>query len=302
MEVTTKKATGNGAGILSKTKSDKKGIMEILNSEGMRKQFAAALPKHIESERFVRIVLTQIRQNPMLAQCSPESLLGVLMQSAQLGLEPGVMGQSYIIPYKNNKLGTVEVQFQIGYKGLIELARRSGQIETIVANEVCENDQFEYEYGFNEKLVHKPMIKGDRGKVYAFYAYATLKDGGRAFVVMSKQDVDRIRTQYSKASNSPWNTEYVPMGKKTVIKQLMKYLPISVELLEKVNADEAKKVEVKMNSENDIAFDTIDITPEYGNNTEQYGEGGEIIEPAQDVKEGPIKEEVAEIKNIFEQK
>lgn len=297
MEVTTKKATGNGAGILDKTKKTAgNGILDILNSDAMKKQFAAALPKHIATERFTRVILTCVRQNPALMSCSKESLLGALMQSAQLGLEPGVMGQSYLIPYKNNKLGTTECQFQIGYRGLIEMARRSGQIETIVANEVCENDDFEYEFGFNEKLVHKPMIKGDRGKAYAYYAYAVLKDGGKAFVVMSRSDVDRIRTQYSKAKyGSPWETEYDAMAKKTVIKQLMKYLPISVELLEKANADEVKKVEVKMNSESDIAFDTIDITPEYENNTEKYGEGGEIIEPSQE-----LKEDTAEIKNIFE--
>lgn len=180
------------------------------------------------------------------------------------------------------------------------MARRSGQIETIVANEVCENDTFEYEFGFNEKLIHKPMIKGDRGKAYAYYAYAVLKDGGKAFVVMSRNDVDRIRTQYSKAKyGSPWETEYDAMAKKTVIKQLMKYLPISVELLEKANADDNKKVEVKINSDSDIAFDEIDVTPEYSAQQEEYGEGGEIIE---NKKEEVKTEETAEIKNIFEQK
>ena len=315
MEVTTKKATGNGAGILSKAKSDKKGIMEILNSEGMKKQFAAALPKHIESERFVRIALTQLRQNPALMQCSPESLLGALMQSAQLGLEPGIMGQSYLIPFKNNKLGTTECQFQIGYKGLIELARRSGQIETIVANEVCENDTFEYEYGFEEKLVHKPMIKGERGQSYAYYAYATLKDGGRSFVVMSKADIDRIRTTYSKAKyGSPWETEYNAMAKKTVIKQLMKYLPVSIELIEKFNADETQKVEVKAEKTGEIKVDVLDITPDYTVATEeptqptneQYGAGGEIIE-VKEVKEEKKEEKKEETKaediaKMFEQK
>ena len=230
------------------------------------------------------------------------------------------MGQSYLILFKNNKLGTTECQFQIGYKGLIELARRSGQIETIVANEVCENDTFEYEYGFEEKLVHKPMIKGERGQAYAYYAYATLKDGGRAFVVMSKADIDRIRTTYSKAKyGSPWETEYNAMAKKTVIKQLMKYLPVSIELIEKFNADETQKVEVKAEKTGEIKVDVLDIIPDYtvatveptqqSTTNEQYGAGGEIIE-AKEVKEGNKEEKkedkkatsTEEIAEMFEQK
>ncbi len=224
----------------------KKGntVLDLVNK--MTPEIERALPEFLRknggAERFTRIALTQLRTNPQLMQCDPKSFLAALMQSSQLGLEPGMLGQSYLIPYGK------EVQFQIGYKGLIELARRSGQIQSIIAHAVHENDEFEFQYGLEENLSHKPNIRGDRGEVYCYYAYATLKDGGHAFVVMSKADVDRIRDKYSKAASSkysPWNTEYDAMAKKTVIKQLMKYLPVSVELLRGLSQDETVKKDIK---------------------------------------------------------
>nr|DAM13516.1 MAG TPA: RecT protein [Caudoviricetes sp.] len=222
----------------------KKTVFDVINQ--MTPEIERALPDFLRknggAERFTRIALTQLRTNPALLKCDPKSFIAALMQSSQLGLEPGMLGQSYLIPYGK------EVQFQIGYKGLIELARRSGQILSITAHAVHENDEFEFQYGLNENLSHKPNIRGDRGEVYCYYAYATLKDGGHAFTVMSKADVNRIRDKYSKAANSkysPWNTEYDAMAKKTVIKQLMKYLPVSVELLRGLSQDETIKHEIK---------------------------------------------------------
>lgn len=116
-------------------------VVDLVQS--MQKQFEIALPKHINSERFVRIAITSIRQNPKLAKCSQESLLGALMTSAQLGLEPGILGQAYLIPYGNN------VQFQIGYKGMIELLRRSGQLSDIYACEIRKNDDFQITLGLH---------------------------------------------------------------------------------------------------------------------------------------------------------
>lgn len=225
-------------------KKKEKTVFDLINQ--MTPEIERALPDFLRknggAERFTRIALTQLRMNPQLLQCDPKSFLAALMQSSQLGLEPGMLGQSYLIPYGK------EVQFQIGYKGLIELARRSGQIQSITAHAVHENDEFEFQYGLEENLIHVPKIKGDRGEVYCYYAYATLKDGGHAFVVMSKADVDRIRDEYSKAASSkysPWNTEYDAMAKKTVIKQLMKYLPVSVELLRGLSQDETVKKDIK---------------------------------------------------------
>ena len=134
-------AKGTTGSVVEKKKG--KTIFDIIKAG--EQQFAAALPKHINSERFTRIAITTIRQNPKLAECNAESLLGSLMTIAQLGLEPGVLGQCYLIPFKNNKLGTVECQFQLGYKGMIELLRRTGQLSDIYAYTVYSNDEFSIE-------------------------------------------------------------------------------------------------------------------------------------------------------------
>ncbi|EIJ70682.1 recombination and repair protein RecT [Fusobacterium necrophorum subsp. funduliforme ATCC 51357] len=203
------------------------------------KQFATALPKHVNSERFVRIAITTIRQNPKLAKCSQESLLGALMVSAQLGLEPGMLGQCYLIPFENKKAGVIECQFQIGYKGLIELLRRSGQLSDIYSYVVYENDEFSIEYGLSRTLMHKPNFD-ERGEIRGFYAVAILKDGAKAFEYMTRDEVVKHEEKYRKGSfkNDVWNKNFEEMAQKTVVKKLLKWLPVSVEFLENINRDE----------------------------------------------------------------
>lgn len=194
--------------------------------ERMQSQIARALPKHLTPERMTRIALTELRKVPKLLQCNPESFCGAIMACSQLGLEPGnSLGQIYLIPYGK------EVQVILGYKGMIELARRSGQIVSLSAHEVHENDTFEFEYGLEEKLRHVPCLKG-RGDLIAVYAVAHFVGGGHQIEVMSKEDVDKIRGR-SKAGNSgPWVSDYNEMAKKTVLRKLFKYLPISIEKLQ----------------------------------------------------------------------
>ena len=220
--------------------------------EQMKPAIAQAIPQHMTPERLLRIATTSIRTNPKLKVCTPESLLGAIMQCAQLGLEPSILGHAYLIPYKNKKkegnkeYWVDECQFQIGYKGLIELARRTGQISSIMAQEVHENDEFHYEYGINEQLKHVPS-DGDRGAVKYYYAYAKFKDGGYSFLVMSKQDVMMHRDKFAKSKNrqgeiyGPWVDHFDEMAKKTVLKALMKYMPISVEFQRAVDQDETTK-------------------------------------------------------------
>lgn len=216
-----------------------------------------ALPNNMNAERFARLILLNVNQNPALGRCEPFSLLAAAMAAAQLGLEPGgVLGQAYLIPYGN------KVQFQIGYRGMIELARRSGSIKTIMAHEVFENDFFEYSQGFDETLVHKPVLT-DRGEAIAYYATATLNDGGRAMVVMSKQDIEKHRDKFSQAhkkSSSPWQTDFPAMAKKTVLKQLLKFLPVSVELLKQAESDGSVKNDIRPDMV-DIPTDDIVFTP-----------------------------------------
>lgn len=226
----------------------------------MKPQIEAALPSVITTERFTRMALTAVSSNPKLANCTPKSFMGALMNAAQLGLEPNTpLGQAYLIPYKNK--GVDEVQFQIGYKGLVELAHRSGEFKNIEARVVYENDEFEYEYGLEPKLTHRPA-KSNRGKPIYYYAVFTLVNGGFGFEVMSKEDIDIHKNKYSQAAGSkysPWNTAYDSMAKKTVLKQVLKYAPIKTEFARKINEDETIKSE--------ISNDMGDIMPE---ETEAY--------------------------------
>lgn len=222
----------------SRTNKPKKRSLKSL-IKIMEPQIAKALPSVITPERFTRIVMTAISSNPKLASCDANSFLGALMQSAQLGLEPNTpLGQAYLIPYGN------KVQFQIGYKGLIDLAHRSGDFQTIYAMEVYENDDFEYEFGLEPKLYHKPATE-DRGDVIFYYAVYTLTNGGFGFQVMSVDDVKKHAKKYSKAYNGgPWKTNFDEMAKKTVIKKVLKYAPVKTDFARGISQDETIKSEI----------------------------------------------------------
>lgn len=195
------------------------------------KQILSALPKHLNSDRLIRIALTELSKTPKLKECRAKSLFGAIIQCSQLGLEPGsALGQAYLIPYGD------ECQFIIGYRGMIDLARRSGQIVSISAQAVYERDEFDFEYGLNEKLKHVPS-RGDRGNLIAAYAIAHLKGGGYQIEVMFKGDIDKIRNRSKASKNGPWVTDYDEMAKKTVVRRLFKYLPISIEIAEAIEKD-----------------------------------------------------------------
>lgn len=203
----------------------------------MKSEIEAALPSMVSSERFQRVALTAFNANSKLQACEPVSFIAAMMESAQLGLEPNTpLGQAYLIPYGN------KVQFQVGYKGLLELAQRSGKIKTIYAHEVRENDEFDIEYGLEQKLIHKPILKGDRGNVIGYYAVYHLDTGGNSFIFMTRDEVLKHAKSKSKTfNNGPWQTDFDAMAKKTVIKQLLKYAPLSVEMQKAISSDEGIK-------------------------------------------------------------
>ena len=269
-KATNSLAKGTTGSVVEKKKG--KTIFDIIKAG--EQQFAAALPKHINSERFTRIAITTIRQNPKLAECNAESLLGSLMTIAQLGLEPGVLGQCYLIPFKNNKLGTIECQFQLGYKGMIELLRRTGQLSDIYAYTVYSNDEFSIEYGLERTLKHIPAFSNvdGRGEIVGFYSVAILKDGTRAFEYMTKREVIEHEEKYRKGNfkNDIWNKNFEEMALKTVTKKMLKWLPISVEMIENLRKDEQiHKLDEKTNEVNSEYIDDSII---------QYDEDGVIVE------------------------
>ena len=282
--------TNNGTTMIKK-ENKSKTIFDVIQAGA--KQFATALPKHVNSERFVRIAITTIRQNPKLVKCSQESLLGALMVSAQLGLEPGTLGQCYLIPFENKKAGTVECQFQIGYKGLIELLRRSGQLSDIYSYTVYENDDFNIEYGLSRTLTHKPNFD-ERGEIKGFYAVAILKDGAKAFEYMTKDEVVKHEEKYRKGSykNDVWNKNFEEMSQKTVVKKLLKWLPVSVEFLEMAAKDEKS---FKVIDDKSTEVQEIEILENNGDIIN--AETGEFIEEAGEIKKENYDDTIA--KNLF---
>ncbi len=227
-------------------------------------QVAAALPRHMDPERMVRIGVTAYRQTPLLTRCDPASVFGAVIQSAQLGLEVGLLGEAYLVPFKTRRkdggqwVETYECQLIPGYQGLMKLARNSGQIKDIYAHEVRENDEFELELGSERRLRHRPLMRhgfpapdDERGEITGFYAVAVFKDGTFTFEAMNLESVLRIRDRsngwkaavaaakrYSKENTSPWATDFVPMGCKTAIRKLCKSLPRSPELQSALSLDD----------------------------------------------------------------
>lgn len=237
---------------LSKKAEETKGQKKLTKSmsiadliKAMEPEIKKALPEVITPERFTRMALSALNTTPKLNECTQISFLAALMNAAQLGLEPNTpLGQAYLIPY-NNK-GTMECQFQIGYKGLIDLSYRNPQMQMIQAQAVYENDKFEYELGLNPKLIHCPVL-WDRGEIKLFYGMFKLVNGGFGFEVMSKQDIDSYAKEYSKgieSAYSPWRSNYVGMAKKTVIKQALKYAPLRTDFQKALSTDETVKLDL----------------------------------------------------------
>lgn len=209
----------------------------------MEGEIRKALPSVLTPERFTRITLSALSSNPRLRECTPQSFLGAMMTAAQLGVEPNTpLGQAYLIPFKNH--GVMETQFQLGYKGMIDLAYRSGEISTIQAHVVYANDRFSYSFGLNPTLEHIPAT-ADRGEPTHVYAVFRTKDGGFGYDVMSMDDVRQHAKKHSKSyGNGPWQTNFEEMAKKTVLKRVLKYAPLKSDFVRQLSTDESIKTEI----------------------------------------------------------
>ena len=207
--------------------------------KSMEGEIKNALPSYLPVEKFIRTALTAINSNPKLASCSQESLLAAIMNSAQLGLEFNTpLGEAYLIPYGN------KVNFQLGYQGLLKLAYNTGQFKRITAREVRENEAFDFDYGTGE-ISHRPCLTGDSGDVIGYYAIYQTKDGGQDVFYMSKDDARNYGIKFSKSfnySDSPWQTNFDAMAKKSALIQVLKYAPKAIEsqaLVQATNFDNA---------------------------------------------------------------
>ena len=257
-ELEKKAAGANASAKITKSMS----IAELIKT--LEPEIRKALPSVISTERFTRMALSALNNNQQLMECSQMSFLAALMNAAQLGLEPNTpLGQAYLIPYKNK--GKLECQFQLGFKGMIDLIYRNENVQTIQAHCVHKYDTFSYAFGLNPKLEHIPSVdeNGSRGEITYVYALYKLANGGFGFEVMSKGDIDRHAEKYSKSfdsSFSPWKTDYDSMAKKTVIKKLLKYAPLKTDVIRAVNTDSSIKSELSVDMSevvNEIDYEEI---------------------------------------------
>jgi recombination protein RecT len=203
---------------------------------------AASLPAHLSGERMAQLMLTECRKNPALLDVSQASLVSAMLQCAQIGLEPGPQAHVYLVPYRNK--GQLECQLQVGYRGLLELIGRTGRYHSPDVRAVFDGDVFEYEFGLNEKLIHRPTGKSRQpNKLTHVYIVLRPKDGGPAtFDVMTREEVDAIRSRSRAGGSGPWVTDYVSMAMKTVVRRKAKYVPMSVELQQAVTLDEQDEI------------------------------------------------------------
>lgn len=269
--------TPNGQGAVAKATQKPAALTVKDYLEKAKGAIAQALPRHLNADRFLKTVMVSLNQNPKLMSCTKDSILNCVMAAAQLGLEPGPLGHVYLIPYENRNAGTVVAQFQLGYKGLLEIVTRSGQIEVINAFPICEKDKVVSELGFNERL-EITQATGDRGPVVAYVAYAKTKSGGKVYKIMTKAEVEKHMKKYSKAyaqSGSAWTTSFDEMATKTVLIQIMKYLPKSIELQNYIDQAQPGTLDPAFSMDPN---DTIDLSPE--NPVQMDKAGPEVESPA----------------------
>ena len=197
------------------------------------------IPAHMDQKRMFQVFVTAHRTVKDLALCTPESFVGSVLSAAQLGLEPNTpLGHCYLVPYRNRREGTTECQIILGYQGMMELARRSKLLKSIMAHAVFRGDEFHYELGLNPNIVHRPDENADHTpeNITHVYAVAKLLDGGEQFVVLTRKEVDRFQPNYN---SNFWRDHYQAMAMKTAVRRLFTWLPKSIHMAQGAALDEA---------------------------------------------------------------
>ncbi len=222
------------AGQLEKRKD---GVEAWLKGEDFRSAVAMVLPRAFTPDRFVRVALVALKRNPGLMKCTPASVLRCMMDLAFYGLEPDGR-RAHLIPYKD------ECTLIIDYKGLVELVRRSGEVSSIHADVIHENDEYDFSYGLEPSFRHRPTL-GDRGKPIGAYSLVRLKDGEDDFIVMSYDEIEAVRKRSKAAHSGPWVSDWAEMAKKTVFRRHTKWLPFQAELVREVIAQDEEFEDIK---------------------------------------------------------
>lgn len=226
--------------------SPKKDFKALVESDHFKAQLTAALPAHLTPARFIRVLLTATIKTPDLLKCTQESIFKCVFDCASSGLEPDGR-RAHLIPFRNNAKGTYECTLIYDYKGLAELAMRSGVVSSIHADIVCENDVFEEDRG--QIVTHKINRKELRGEMYAAYCLIRMKDGTEKAEVLSRFEIEDIRNRSQGyqafvkgfTKSNPWDTDPGEMWKKTAARRAFKWIPLSPEIRESIERDDERQ-------------------------------------------------------------
>ena len=200
--------------------------------EKFKPQMALALPKHLTADRMTRLALTQFSSTPKLQECEPMSIAASIMTASTLGLEPGVNGQGYLVPYYNTKKRVMQCQFIPGWKGLVDIANRSGR-STVWTGAVFQGDHFEYSLGDKPFIQHRP---GDEDRPqFLTHVYAVGRVNGSDWPVIEVWTMKKIwrhRDEFNKVGNSHYSFRDQEMyARKVPLLQVLKYMPSSLSLI-----------------------------------------------------------------------
>ena len=301
------KTNGSNANQVATTTEKKGTLGEWLKER--KDALNSALPVGtVNVDRFMQSAILAITnpKMPNLRLCSKDSIFRSLKEAASYGLElNGTLGQAYLIPYNEKVNGKYEMtcHFQMGYKGLIALARRSNTIKTIAAEPVHENDIFEVQLGMGRSLSHKIDIMKERGAIIGYYCLVELCNGGSQFKVMSKKDVENHRNKFSKAydekdSNNIWNKNFDAMALKTVVIQALKLCPISIEAMDAVMREEREDIK---DITDDVEY-TVSDAPAEATETPAIEEPKEQPkEPKPETKKEPVQPSFDEMNGMTDE-
>jgi len=225
------------------TRGESNDLRLVIQNPKIQEQLIAALPRHYTPDQFTVIVRTAINKNPKLAECDQSSFLAAMLTAAQMGLAPDGRN-GHLIPRYNGKTQRMEAAFQPDYKGLVKLVRMNENVSTVYAEAVHENDHFQIKKGLHRDLVHDIDIRSPRGEFLGAYAVISYKDGSADFDFMSKEEIDAIRKRSQSPNAGPWQTDYIEMAKKTIIKRLLKLADLSPETAERISHDPENSISI----------------------------------------------------------
>ena len=277
---TTRKTTNQNYNMKNEiTQSAPTTLKGIISSEAMQKQFAAALPKHLSPERFGRVAITALTRTPKLQDCTKESVFKCLLDLSAMGLEPDGR-RAHLIPFGK------ECTVIIDYKGIVELMRRAGDVATIHADIICENDTFLHNMGEIER--HTYDLQEPRGEMIATYCQVTFKDGAKQAAIMTKAEIEGIQKRSRSGDSGPWKTDFNEMAKKTVVRRVSKMITLSPEIAHHIEvSDQSEFGDMRQVSDHQPKAETtasnlqgmIEETPaEIVEEKEAEVEGGENVE------------------------